>query len=33
MREKTLRLFEIAFVPVHFDHLSRRIINVDHGIM
>src|ERR1700756_614406 len=28
-----LRLYEIAFVPVHFDQFASRIVNVDHSIM
>jgi hypothetical protein len=26
-----LRFFEIAFVLVHFDHVARIIVNVNHG--
>ncbi len=28
-----LRLFEIAFVLVRFDHIARRIVNANHGVM
>jgi len=27
-----LRLFEIARVPVRFDHVARFIVNANHGI-
>jgi len=30
---RTLRFFEIALVPVHFDQSASRIVNADHGIM
>jgi len=30
---KSSLFFEIAFVPVYFDHFPRRIINADHSIM
>jgi len=32
-RAKTLRFFEIALVLVRFDHITRLIVNVNHGIM
>jgi hypothetical protein len=31
--EKTLPLFEIASVLVRLDHVARRIVNANHGIM
>jgi hypothetical protein len=30
---KNLRLFEIAFVLVRFDHIARFIANANHGIV